>query len=368
MSSNKLNASSQESSEKTVILQAKPNNNLVTWLKFIKVHAVTEYGATGKMLRTLAELQIPQPQVPVILEGQHLTRIQEMEYANALRNYDSQVMIHNERKIKLFAKIMSFTSLASRATIEAQPTFETVQEDSDVIGLMTIITDTHRPYAGLDTLSRKTALQHELTDLRQAPDQATAAYCQLWREKVRLALEAGVDLTNEPYYANIFINSLNSHHAAYRQQILDPTLNHGQYPTTIEEAICLIEKHEAFKQDSQRHMQANRKASAQQPKAVVAAAQTATQPGKGKKGKRKDSQPSGSSGTNGNGRPKRPPCTHCARLNPNHDPNMCFEKPGNEHLKAAHYDKRGAANREKRTRIKNAMLAALSDLFLEEQP
>lgn len=363
MSFKASNNSSQENTEKPVFLQSKPTNNLVLFLKFIKTHAVTEYGSTGQVIRTLTELEIPKPSRPTVPPGQNPDRFDEMEYSNALRNYDAQVQVHKERKIKLFAKIMSFTSLASRAIIEAQPNYLTCEQNSDLIGLMEIISATHRPYAGLDALSRKTAMLHELTDMRQAADQATATYCHAYREKVRLALEAGVDLSNEQYFANIFLNSLNSHHAAYRNHILDPTLNNGKVPDTIEEAICLIEKHETFKQDSQRHMQANRRGASSAPAKHVVAAATVQSKGK-KKGKGKSAEGSSNAKSSGG----RPPCPHCARVNPNHSPDMCYSKPGNESKRAAHEAKRGAANAGKRDKIKTAMLAALSDLFLNEQP
>jgi len=245
-------------------------------------------------------------------------------YKEELKEYIADSKAYKEKKSKLFALTRCHMSRHSQTLVENKAAYAKSETDSDVIGLMKLIQETHQAYNGLDKQSRVTALTKELIAFKQHENQSTLDYVQKYRERIVKCKQAEVDFTNEAFYVTIFLQSLNSANREYINRILDPTALAANVPKTLEAAFAQIESYHNYLVSTGQSSNSKPKSTEDSTSSAVVAAVNVPN-GKKRKGKK-----TGGAHSNSGNREK---CTHCGRLHPS---DQCFSLPANAAKKAAH--------------------------------
>lgn len=355
---------------KNGVLQYKPTN-FIQWLPLMQLKAEKEHGEVGQEIRNMKRTKYRTPAKPTETDGKAPDKYDDDNYREEMKAWRLKKDQLKEKQVKLFALVMESVSSTSRTVIENDPRFTEALQESNLVVLMTIITETHQPHAGLEKTQRLNKLKRDMIAYRQQKNQSTLDYCIFWREEERTAKRLGLDMSDQEFWVDVFFTGLGSHMKGYLSSRLDPTRNQGDVPTTLTDAILMIEQHVNFNRDfhlTQENDRQNR--SGPSNGQAVVANTTVNKPGASKKKGKSDGkggkavycQPTG--GSTAGVRPTRPDCPHCKKKNPNHDAKDCFSLPENAQKKQQMYDKRkGSAASHATTLLVNA----LGDLLMNLQ-
>ena len=272
-------------------------------------------------------------------------------YKEELKEYIADSKAYKEKKSKLFALIRCHMSRHSQTLVENKAAYAKHETDSDVIGLMKLIQETHQAYNGLDKQSRVTALTKELIAFKQHENPSTLDYVQKYRERIVKCKQAEVDFTNEAFYVTIFLQSLNSANREYINRILDPTAMAANVPKTLETAFAQIESYQNYLVSTGQSSNSKPKSTEDSTSSAVVAAVNVPNAGKKRKGKKSGGAPPNSGGN-------RDKCTHCGRMHPS---DQCFTLPANAAKKAAHE----AMNKARRQLIQDKQKTVLLTMMEE---
>ena len=329
---------------KVVLLNKNPNN-YPTWLIFIQQYARIKYGRVGIIIESLKEKKPVKPTVPIPEEGQaEVNFYVKLEYQEKYKDYRKDKKEYKENKSKIFATIMYHMVRASHDMVKNFTGYEEADEKSDVISLMGIVRETHQAYAGLKDQARLTQLTRELILYKQAENQANASYCQKFREKINILVDAGLDLTidaNMKIYIQYFLQNLNKSLQGFVDQINDPTLS-LVHLDTLEEAISLIERHDSYLQSrpAQRTTRPAQSTGEEHSTAVVAT--TTAQPSNKRKHKGRNGNKPAANGTQSTSS-NTPSCEKCGRTGRYY--RDCFCNPDNAAKKEQYFKSKRANNK-----------------------